>query len=63
MLPRILKGQRGFTLIELLAVIAILTVLAGTVAGAITGVGPAARRPGWKGTGTPSFWLDRFGNV
>ncbi len=39
MSSRILKAQRGFTLIELLAVIAILTVLAGIVAGAVTGVG------------------------
>ena len=34
-----LKGQRGFTLIELLAVMAIMGILAGVVAGAVTGLG------------------------
>ena len=35
----ILRGQRGFTLIELLAVMAIIGILAGLVAGAIVGLG------------------------
>jgi prepilin-type N-terminal cleavage/methylation domain-containing protein len=43
MLTRILKAQRGFTLIELLAVIAILTVLSGIVAGAVTGIGASGQ--------------------
>ena len=34
-----LKGQKGFTLIELLAVMAIMGILAGVVAGAVTGLG------------------------
>jgi prepilin-type N-terminal cleavage/methylation domain-containing protein len=43
MVTRILKGQGGFTLIELLAVIAILTVLSGIVAGAVTGIGASGQ--------------------
>lgn len=40
----IVKGQRGFTLIELLAVIAILSVLAGLVAGTIIGLGSRSQQ-------------------
>ena len=38
-----LKRQRGFTLIELLAVMAIMGILAGVVAGAVTGLGTTSQ--------------------
>jgi len=48
-----LRGQRGFTLIELLAVIAIIGILAGLVAGTVSGIGETgqqARLSGDKNT-------------
>ena len=63
MLTRILKAQRGFTLIELLAVIAILTVLAGIVAGAVTGIGASGQSARLTGDAdTIGKAADRFFN-
>jgi prepilin-type N-terminal cleavage/methylation domain-containing protein len=60
---RILQRQRGFTLIELLAVIAIMTVLAGIVAGAVTGIGASGQTARLRGDAdTLGKAADRFFN-
>ena len=60
------KGQRGFTLIELLAVISIIGILAGLVAGTVSGIGEtgqSARLSGDENTigkAADRFFTDAF---
>ena len=57
------RAQSGFTLVELLAVMAILGILAGLVAGTVVGLGSRSQSPGWTVTAmvsgrrpTPFSW-------